>query len=380
MTDEHQTPPGETTNSKESLENKRERHKVLSATVRRTMFALLAYSASCGVIIAQPDVPFVLMSSGVKIPVINVAVNLYAFLVVGPIGLIVIVSYLHLFLTELNRITVLEDYDQQPFLFNLRGRLPRFLKFLIFYVTPILLMVGFSWKSAVTQWRAVMYFATMVVTIGMLLLYLKPKPKSRRPVIAFIGIVAGSGMILLSMLLSYSWDRILNLERAPLAGKKLRYIQLKNANLKFADLSGADLREANLTGARLEKASLGNADLRGAIMGKADLSKADLNQADLRGALISGAHLEWCDLNKANLAGADLSGAHLRGAKLYNAVLVRADLRKTVLIEAKNLAASQLCQAKTLYETSLDPELFRLVEKGCPELLKEPEPKVSNIE
>lgn len=72
------------------MENKnqdrlRERHKEISRTVRRTMFALLAYSGSCGVIIAQPYLPFVLTSSGVKLPVINIVVNLKSFLIVGPL-------------------------------------------------------------------------------------------------------------------------------------------------------------------------------------------------------------------------------------------------------------------------------------------------------
>jgi hypothetical protein len=54
------------------------------------MFVLLAYSASCAVIIAQPDISFVLLSRGVQIPVINATVNLKAFLLAGPFGLILI--------------------------------------------------------------------------------------------------------------------------------------------------------------------------------------------------------------------------------------------------------------------------------------------------
>ena len=72
----------EPTQSESSLNKHRERHKELSVIVRRTMYAMIAYSASCGVIIAQPDVPFVLTSSGVHIPVINVAVNLKSFMIV----------------------------------------------------------------------------------------------------------------------------------------------------------------------------------------------------------------------------------------------------------------------------------------------------------
>jgi hypothetical protein len=85
------------------LNKQREIHKELSATVHRSMFAMLAYSASCAVIIAQPDVPFVLASGGVKIPIINADVSLKAFLIVGPLGLVAITTYLHLFLAKFRR-------------------------------------------------------------------------------------------------------------------------------------------------------------------------------------------------------------------------------------------------------------------------------------
>jgi hypothetical protein len=55
-------------------------YKKIYAKTCKEIYCFLAYSASCGVIIAQPDVPFVLTSSGVQIPVICVAVNLKAFL------------------------------------------------------------------------------------------------------------------------------------------------------------------------------------------------------------------------------------------------------------------------------------------------------------
>ena len=107
------------------------------------MFAMLAYSASCAVIMAQPDVPFVLTSSGVKIPVINVAVNLKAFLVVGPLGLTAITAYLHLFLSKLDGIGELDEYDKQPFIFNFKDKFSRTIRFLIFYATPPIVMLGF---------------------------------------------------------------------------------------------------------------------------------------------------------------------------------------------------------------------------------------------
>jgi len=221
MENGNQARSDEPTQSDSSLNKQCETHKVLSVTTRRTMFVLLAYSVFCAVIIAQTDVPFVLTSSGVQIPVINVSVNLKAFLLVGPLGLIAITTYLHLFLAKLDRITGLDEHDKHPFIFNFQDRFSRFLRFLVFYATPPIVMVGFSWKSAVTEWRMLMYFATMLVTVVMFLLYsksrhrplsskqptgYKAKPQSTICVIisryinVIIGIVAVAGMACLSLL------------------------------------------------------------------------------------------------------------------------------------------------------------------------------------
>jgi len=159
--------------AKISHETNQKLHDELSATIRRSMFALLVYSASCGVIVAQPDVPFVLTASGVRIPVINADVNLNAFLIVGPLGLIVITGYLHLFLAKLDGINGIYEYEKRPFLFNFKDCISQFLSFLVFYATPILMMIAFSWKSSVTTYRIFMYFSTSIVTAGIIWLYLK---------------------------------------------------------------------------------------------------------------------------------------------------------------------------------------------------------------
>jgi uncharacterized protein YjbI with pentapeptide repeats len=419
MTIGYQAQSVENEQSNNPLDKKRERHKELSITVRRTMYVMLAYSASCGVIIAQPDLPFVLTSSGVQIPVINAAVNLKAFLLVGPLGLIAITIYLHLFLAELNRITWLDEYDKQPFLFNFQNRFSRVLAFLIFYAITPIMMVAFSWKSAVMEWRNLMYFSTVVVTAGMLFLYLKSRLKLPASLLWFIPaiffiIVSFAGMPILAKMLNINLTRSLNLERAQLARKKLQYANLSRANLRLADLSETNLREADLWKANLFKANLQKADLHGANMfgshlQKADLSEADLREANLIGAFLEGAYLretliddttqlnkKWrlvwelvniekaywnlqeTDLSAANLREADLRGAILNGAilnraDLHLAYLIEADLGRADLSNAISLTTAQLCKAETLYKTKLDPELVKKVEEQCPDLLKEPQ-------
>jgi hypothetical protein len=381
MVNGSQARAGETTLSDSSLNKKRDIHKELSTTVRRTMFTMLAYSAFCMIIVAQPDVPFVLSGSGVKIPVINAAVNIKAFLLVGPLGLLLITFYLHLFLAKLDRVTGLKEDDKQPFLFNFQDRLSRFLIFLVFYATPPIVMVGFSWKSAIYWWWVLMYFATMLVTVGMFLLYKKSsrrslstkqptdnkaKPQSttwRRllwflKVIIVIGIVALPGMIFWGGNLT----RGLHLERAQLSGITLRKVQLARANLKNADLSKADLRGADLRWALLKGAYLHETNLREAKLNDADLTEAFLSRANL-----TYANLSKADLNHAYLRDADLRGADLSEARLLGGNFAGADLRDA------NLTVSQVCRLiSTLYKAKLDPVLEKQINEKCPGVLKQP--------
>jgi len=437
MTIGYQAQSFETELSDKSLDKKRERHKELSITVRRTMYVMLAYSASCGVIIAQPDVPFVLTSSGVQIPIINVAVNLKAFLVVGPLGLVVLTAYLHLFLAKLEKleqIFELDKYDKQPFLFNFQDRFSRLLAFLIFYATPPLVMVAFSWKSAVIRGRFQMYFATVVVTVGIILIYLKSRSKLRLrrrwfiAVIFFIiGIVSLIAMAFLYLETGFKLRRNLNLERAQLTEAILTNVDLSMANMRDADLRGADLRRAFMWDADLSRANLSRANLVGAYLNgvklnntiiddttqldqkwqlvwelvnkreknrnlqKVDLSGACLRDADLRGADLSDAKLSEANLSRAymyqanlsramllgaNLNGANLDEANLNGATLNTAVLLgaslsRADLRGADLRGTIYLSVNRLCEANTLYESKLDSDLEKQVKEQCPDLLKE---------
>jgi hypothetical protein len=379
-----QTRADEPTESDSSLDKKRDIHKQLSAAINRLMTALLIYSIFCINIIFQPDVPLAFKTGiDVKIPVINVAVSLKAFLLVGPLGLILIATYLHLLLSRLDRITGLTENDKQPFLFNFQDRLSRFLRFLIFYAAPPIVMVGFTWKSAVYEWWVLMYFATILVAIRMFLLCRKSnhqslsagqqtgnkaKPQSIKGrirswfvrVIIF-GIFALPG----SAILSFGLDDItcgLNLMGAKFTGAEFRMTDLIKANLKHADLSKADLRGAKLSKARLEWAYLYEANLREADLQEADLTHAYLSKADLTYANLSKAVLRFAYFKDANLRDADLSEATLLGARFMGV-----DLRDA------NLTVDQICRkAATFYGAKLDPVLEKQIKEECPDQLEKP--------
>ncbi len=112
-----------------------------------------------------------------------------------------------------------------------------------------------------------------------------------------------------------------------------------------------------LWGADLEETDLRGAKLRDADLEEADLSDADLREADLNGAKLRSTNLQGANLEQAYLMGADLKSTDLESANLMGAMYLKAE---------------QLCEAKTLYQAILDPELESQVKDRCPHLLEEP--------
>jgi hypothetical protein len=218
----------------------------------------------------------------VELPIIRTAISLNAFLIIGPLGLIIIVTYLHLFIHELVQISGLKQSisgfkqsDKKPFLFNLDNKLSRSLTFLIFYAVPPVVMIGFSWKSAVTRLLHILIFAvTIVVILGMAILGLQRKQMSRINIIV-IGFFVLSFILVYFLLLGPGrYTRTLNLERAELGKAKLRHLDLSGANFMLANLEGADLHRAHLREADLSWADLREANLSGANLREANLSGA----------------------------------------------------------------------------------------------------------
>ena len=114
----------------------------------------------------------------------------------------------------------------------------------------------------------------------------------------------------------------------------------------------------------------------GADLEEAALRGAYLDSADLEEAVLTGADLRDADLREVKLRDADLKGANLERANLMEANLKRTNLEGTNLRWAMYLQARQLCEANTLYQAILDPELEREVKKEHPHLFDKPEEKL----
>ncbi len=158
----------------------------------------------------------------------------------------------------------------------------------------------------------------------------------------------------------------INLVNCYLARTNLNYVVLKSSNLNSANLQGANLIEANLQEARLnqtnlESATLNQCSLRGAYASGAQFAEAFLIKADLTNAFLIKA-----DFSSSFMMEADLKGAYLTGADFTNANLYRADLRQTT-----GITIEQLRKVKTLYLAKFDDDLLELVNRECPDLVKQ---------
>lgn len=171
-----------------------------------------------------------------------------------------------------------------------------------------------------------------------------------------------------------------NLKKAYLGMAKLEKASLRNTSMENAQLGRANLRKAVLTGANLEGASLFEANLEGAVLGQYHLLPKGWTEEFVKGFREGAREPLGANLAKANLCGAKLTGAHLRavnlkGANLEKASLAGADLVKANLKGAQNLLINQLCEAASLFDAELDPELQKDIQKVCPpHVMQEPKP------
>jgi len=308
------------------------------------------------------DVQLLTPKATVTLPVLNYDMGFGPFLIVGPIVLISLTIYLHVFVAH-HRMHKLASEARQPTLPNLSSLTARMLVVAVFYWMVPLTLVAFAFKALPRPIELPLALIAMAVTATLVILQIRRCPPAWRawavPLIPAIFILFYAGVFRVAEV------RHLNLFKADLSGEDLRKNNLSGAfiseaNLSQTNLSGADLSGADLSGANLSQANVRKANLSGAILSGVDLSQFDLSEANLSranlseaslrkaklsrailsGAILSGVDLSQFDLSRARLSGADLSetnlsGANLNGADLSEANLSRADLSEASLRKAK---------------------------------------------
>ena len=335
----------------------KERHDECSKDVRRIGLALLAFAIFCFLAMGKAGEKL-LVDNEVKIPFADVPADFQTFMIVGPLALLLITGYFHLFIHELHRYRGLPQKFRLPFAFNLDNPFAKWLSNLVFYfLTPAVLFV-FSFKSRVLPVTGdFWHYSSWVVAAYLIYVYWKHNLNLKKTIWGKSGSIV-YGLILLalgSILTEQFRERPIRLAKeAPLAardfsGWNLKGLQAYKANLKEANLTKADLTEANLTeanlteanlkkanlaGTNLEYAKLSGTNLTGANLEKANLKKANLFRANLENARLTRTNLEGVNLEKANLTEANLTGANLENTRLYYANLTGANLEKANLTGA----------------------------------------------
>jgi len=77
-------------------------HDATSATVRRTVFALVIFCLFCFLTLREPDIKLLDANAKVTVPFAEVPISFVFFLIVGPFILIVLSIYLQIFYGYLN--------------------------------------------------------------------------------------------------------------------------------------------------------------------------------------------------------------------------------------------------------------------------------------
>jgi len=301
-------------------------HDEISNTLRRGMMILVSYSLFCMLTLGAPDELLIVSGAKIKVPFTGTEVDFVSFLILGPLILLGICIYQHVFLSQWHALGTCEKATRLPYLFNMEHRGANALAGFIFYWLPPTVLIVFVLKALPRPVEAhYLLIMTAMTCTGSVLLQINRCPVEKRLKKIFLWPLLFATCFLYPPIVEtianapFYTSRNLELFRVDLSEKYLTGAYLYRANLSQASLTSSDLSAADLSAAHLSAAHLRKADLS-----KADLSKADLRWTDLR----------WTDLSKANLRAANLRAANLRAANLRAANLSKADLSEADLSEA----------------------------------------------
>lgn len=252
----------------------RRQHDEISNTIRRVMLVLLAYGMFCILTLAAADAPLLGTGSEIVLPLVGTSVDYKSFLLVGPLILVGVTIYLHIFLQASIELGSSNSTRALPFLFNMSSTIASILSGFLFYCFPVMLLVLFAWKALpfpiMGRWLCMLASGACAV-----MAYLQRGRRESRVSFAQRWFTVSALFMSLTFFFGtmpsgFSLSRPLFLENADLVGLNLRNRNLsgaamKNADLENADLSGADLRGSDLSHAVLRNTNLHSARLENAI-------------------------------------------------------------------------------------------------------------------
>jgi len=368
--------------------DEKEFYNDISNTIRKVFYWLVGSSVFCIItIIGLPDSQLLAPTTTINLPVINYNIGFHEFLIVGPIILITLTVYLHIFVGQHKLLKGCGMY-MHPSLPSFNNWPSKLIVAISFYwVAPITLAV-FTWKA----WPG--HFGYMLLTVSMMvsfcLVYLQVRRCSSvmRPWVlpGLLAVFLGFWNFVTSEVHSRQLNLIKvdfsnkDLRSSGLAGAMLQESILSHANLSFTDLSKANftkatlkhtdlnnadlgksildyakLEHANLAYSNIWKASLKNINISDSDLSYTRLVNSDLTNATIYSSELVEANLEFANLNHAKLNGSDFTKANITSASLDNAKLVGADLTEAVLtgssLKNADLSKARMVKARLVSAT-----------------------------
>ena len=312
--------------------------RATSARIERTVLTLLGFGAYCVVALESPDSLLLLENPSVSLPFVQTEISFTAFLIVGPLLLLGIWTYLHLAVThrrlemaalKQHALAISPDLSEgrHPFLKVVGG--------LTYLGLAPLVMLDFAQGSSRSGLRRVddagsldrdldapprchshAEFATIPTRTEHRRLRSTDHPDGDvldRP---------GSDRATLRPLSSGARRRL-----SP--GVNLRGAYAARANFEGAILIEADLTGINLGNARMAGADLTGATVTGALLKWTDLKKADPLEGELQPLAFPPRRSRDANLNSANLSFANISGVDWERAVLDYGRLDFADIENS---------------------------------------------------
>lgn len=355
-------------------------HAECSAAMNRAFLAIATYSLFCLIALGGSDVDLLGAGGGdISVPFTGVRMSAKNFLIVGPLILLALTLYFHLFIEEWSKLhRLVSGNDRTARFFNFDGRLAKMLAGAAFYWWTPVMLYFFYWKSMPLSFSAVTKGIFVLSSLLVIFVSIRRCPESKRLnwnvpkwilVLCFISWsvwpFGGNRPSWRPLLLSDS-----NLEGRNLNGLDFSNAEMDGSNLKGANLSNSTLSHADLTRSQLALTDFVSANLSDAVLDNASGKEANFRNANMERSRLAQASFESGIFVSANLAGAFLASTNftdaklemvnLKGAQLSGAILTNADVHNG-WFNGANLAYARVTNANLQSATFENIDLSRTI-------------------
>jgi hypothetical protein len=163
-----------------SQEDLQRRHAECSETTNRLLFMLLGFCFFCLLTLGGSDAALLGAGREVAVPVINMHLSNGAFLSIGPIILIALTLYMHIFVERLRQYDAFDADRRLSHIFNMCCPVPQLLSWFLFYWMVPLVLASFTWKAIPRPEGPTVATLSIVTTTLLIWLQIRRCPETKR--------------------------------------------------------------------------------------------------------------------------------------------------------------------------------------------------------